>query len=312
VIKRGKRLNFLIRTWQTRRLVRKIKPDILHAHYIFGYGLFGALSGFHPFVVSPWGSDIATFPEKSKIHRSLVKYALKRADLVHVGDETTAERVKSLIGGRSSIHLIKWGIKPDLFRPNRNKKDDIIRSLYLRKSQEPYGPETLLYAIPKVIKEHENVEFLMLKSGKEINKTYSIVKKLGIEKYVKFIDEIPYDRVPKLMNSCDIFVEAVYRETVVGIGITDFEAMSCELPVLLPNTPGIEQFIKNEVNGLVYKGEDSDSLSKVIIRLVEDEGLRKKLGKNARQYVLKKQDWNKNMKLMENFYEKLTKGGIKV
>lgn len=308
---KASKLSPLFKAIIIRNLVKKIKTDILHAHQVVPFGLYGALSGFHPFVISPWGSDIATFPEKSKIHRSLVKYALRRADLVHTGDESTAERLKSSIDERGRIQIIPWGIYPDLFRPDKNKRDDIIRILYLRKSQEPYGPETVLYAILEVIKKHENVELLMLKSGKDINKTFDTVKKLKIEKYVKFIDDLPHDKVPKLMNSCDIFVDAVYRKTVVGIGMTDFEAMSCELPVVLANTQGIEQFIKNEVNGLLYKGEDSDSLSKAIIRLVEDEELRKKLGKNAREYVLKKQDWNKNMKLMEHVYEKLAKGSTK-
>jgi hypothetical protein len=71
--------------------------DILHAHYIFGYGVFGAMSSFHPFVVSPWGSDIATFPEKSVLHKLLIKYVLHKADLIQCTDEAIVERVKGLI-----------------------------------------------------------------------------------------------------------------------------------------------------------------------------------------------------------------------
>ena len=44
------------------RLIRKIHPDIIHAHYIghFGIlaGLYGRLSGFKPIVLTAWGSDI--------------------------------------------------------------------------------------------------------------------------------------------------------------------------------------------------------------------------------------------------------------
>ena len=41
-----------------RRMVRDIKPDIVHAHYAGAYGVLGALSNFQPFVVTAWGSDI--------------------------------------------------------------------------------------------------------------------------------------------------------------------------------------------------------------------------------------------------------------
>jgi len=45
-----------------KRIIREFKPDILHAHYASSYGLIGALSGFHPYIVSVWGSDVFSFP----------------------------------------------------------------------------------------------------------------------------------------------------------------------------------------------------------------------------------------------------------
>src|SRR5690349_1095641 len=45
-----------------KKLIRQEQPDILHAHYASSYGLLGALTGFHPFVVSVWGSDVYLFP----------------------------------------------------------------------------------------------------------------------------------------------------------------------------------------------------------------------------------------------------------
>ena len=41
-------INFIRNIIKTRKLVKKIKPDILHAHYAFGYGTFGAFANFHP------------------------------------------------------------------------------------------------------------------------------------------------------------------------------------------------------------------------------------------------------------------------
>jgi len=296
-----------------RNLVKKIKPDILHAHQLDTFGLYGALSGFHPFVVSAWGSDIVTFPEKSILHKFLVQHILKKADLVQCGDESLAERVKSLIGERSSIHIIKWGIDPDLFKPvEKMEKDERVRILYLRRSQEPYSVEILLYAIPEIIKKRENVEFLILKSGRELNKTFDMVKELWIEKYVRFIDEVPNDKLPKIMNSCDIYVDTFYRETPgSGIGMAALEAMSCGLPAVLSNTAGVDIHIKHKVNGYIYKGHDSNSLANAIIELIKDRNHREKLGENARRYIINNQNWGKNMKIMGSFYEKLTKGGIK-
>ena len=68
------------------RLLKKVlqeeKPDILHAHYATSYGLVAALSGYHPFVLSVWGSDVYEFPEQSFVNRTAVKYMLGKADRV--------------------------------------------------------------------------------------------------------------------------------------------------------------------------------------------------------------------------------------
>jgi len=55
--------------WRVRHIIRRIKPDILHAHYLIDYGFRAACSGFHPLVLTAWGSDVLIAPKKSKISR---------------------------------------------------------------------------------------------------------------------------------------------------------------------------------------------------------------------------------------------------
>jgi hypothetical protein len=86
----------LFAPFKIRRLIKRIKPDIVHAHYVTQYGFCGAFSGFHPLAVSTWGSDVSEDPEKSKILRLLVKYALKKADLVQTGDELGEKRQEKI------------------------------------------------------------------------------------------------------------------------------------------------------------------------------------------------------------------------
>lgn len=61
-----------------KNIIKDFEPDIVHAHYASSYGLVGALSGFHPFVVSVWGADVFSFPLKSPIHKMMLKYNLKK------------------------------------------------------------------------------------------------------------------------------------------------------------------------------------------------------------------------------------------
>ncbi|MCK4730887.1 MAG: glycosyltransferase, partial [Methanophagales archaeon] len=81
VHKVSKQMPFLLLApFKIRRLIKKIKPDVVHAHYVTQYGFCGTFSGFHPLVISPWGSDILVDPHDSWIIKALVRFALKRGD----------------------------------------------------------------------------------------------------------------------------------------------------------------------------------------------------------------------------------------
>ena len=298
--------------FKIRTLIKKIQPDIIHSFFVTHYGFLGACSGFHPLVVSPWGSDIGRDITNSKMFRFTVKYALKHADLIQCMDESFVTRIKDLVGDRQSIQLIKEGIDTTMFASSKNNNENgKIRILCLRKIQSPYNVELLIQTIPKIVKVHKNVEFVLLYNGKDLLKAIATIDILRINRYVKFIDVMSNDKVATILNDCDIYVDTFYNETSgSGIGKTALEAMSCELPVVLSNTNGIELHIKHNENGYIYTGGDSDSLAIAINDLIGQLGnsdLRAEIGKHARKYVVEHQDFNNNMKIMEKRYERLMK-----
>lgn len=299
--------SLMLSPFKIRALIKKIKPDIVHSFFVTHYGFLGACSGFHPLVVSPWGSDIGRDVNNSKLFRFTVEYALKHADLIQCMDESFVKRIKSLIGNRHSIKLIKEGIDTTLFSPVRKQNEnEKTRVLCLRKIQSPYNVEVLIHAIPKILAVHKNVEFVLLYNGKDLLNAVATIDKLGINRHVKFINVMSNDKVPDVLNRSDIYVDTFYNETSgSGIGKTALEAMSCELPVVLSNTASIDLHIKQGINGYIYKGNDSDSLAIAVIDLIGDFDLRTRIEENARKYVIEHQDFNNNMELMEAEYRSL-------
>ena len=63
-------------------ILKRFKPDILHAHYASSYGLIGALSNYRPFIVSVWGSDIYSFPKEGLLKRKILQFVLKKSDVI--------------------------------------------------------------------------------------------------------------------------------------------------------------------------------------------------------------------------------------
>lgn len=303
-------IHYIKRVLKSRRLIKDIKPDIVHAHFVTDSGFIGAMSGFHPFVVSPWGSDIVRQPEESAVFRFMVKYALRKADVIQCGDENGAARVKSLIGWDDTVRIVGWGIDTDMFQPAGSRKDGEIRILYLRISHDNYNTSVLLKAMPEILRKHPNVKFTILKKGEQIERTLEAIEKMGMHDRIELIDFVPHEKLAGLLNSCDIYVDTFYTETPgSGLGITALEAMSCGLPVVVADTQGFDESVKHMESGYVYKGRDHSLLADAIDKVVSDADLREHMGANARKYIVNSQNWNKNMKKMEEIYMGLSHKG---
>ena len=275
--------HLLFAPFKIRSLIKKIKPDIVHAHYVTQYGFCGAFSGFHPFVISPWGSDITSDPEKSEIHRFLVKYALKRADLVHVQDPLCKKRVEELGAKENKIKVIPWGIDLTDFSPDK-------RSEKLRKRlQKMSGPviiiiyniekrflDTLAKAIDTVTKDIPNVNFVIVKRGDFKNKLKS-------NKNVEFIDLIPHPEVPFYLANSDLFIDPYYPERPDEIGhtygMTLLEAMACGVPTLAAERPTISMLKGADAwyFGHTFKGDNVEEFTKKITKLLSDKTEQKRI-----------------------------------
>ncbi|MFO7618475.1 MAG: glycosyltransferase family 4 protein [Thermoplasmata archaeon] len=303
-------LGFIKKTIQTKRIIKQISPSVVHAHIVFGYGFFGAMAGSHPFVVSPWGSDIARQTEESALFKFIVKFVLKKADAIQCADGAIVSRVKHLIGDTDTIRQVGWGVDTDKFRPASARKTDEIRILYLRLSQDSYSTPVLLEAMPEILKKHGNVKFLLLKKGEHLDKTIEAIGKMGAGGRVELIDYVPHEKLSDILNSCNMYVDTVYSPLPgCGIGMTTIEAMSCGLPVVIADTNGFEQYINHKVTGYIYKGMNSNALARALDELISDRVMREALGNNAREYVMDNQNWNKNMAIMEEMYFELIKEG---
>jgi glycosyltransferase involved in cell wall biosynthesis len=88
----------------------------------------------------------------------------------------------------------------------------------------------------------------------------------------------------KYMSAADIFCLPSYRE---GFGMAALEAGACALPVVTSKIYGLIDAVKENHTGLFHEVKNKEQMKRCIIRLIEDEKLRKTLGKQGRERVLK-------------------------
>jgi len=101
---------------------------------------------------------------------------------------------------------------------------------------------------------------------------------LGLSSRVRFTGRLERGDVWALMKSCRLLVLPSRYES---FGMAAIEAMACGKPVIATSCGGPEDFIQNGVSGLLVSPKDAAALASALRRLLSDEGLRGRLGRNA-------------------------------
>jgi glycosyltransferase involved in cell wall biosynthesis len=98
-----------------RRLVREVRPDVVHVHSLGSYGLLAlALPAGPPRVLTPWGSELRA-ARRSPLRAAVIRRALSRADLVlPTSAEVAAEVTSRYAVPAQRTHVLSWGVPDEL------------------------------------------------------------------------------------------------------------------------------------------------------------------------------------------------------
>lgn len=300
-------IDFIRAAFAVRRLIRDIAPDILHAHYAGTYGLVGAISRFHPFVVTAWGSDVL-LGSRSFFKKPFVQHVLRKADLITCDADHMKEAMLRLGVPFSGIQIVYFGIDTKKFRPA--ERTDILRKKYgtssapvimsLRNLEPIYNVESLVKAVPKVLKAFPKAQFLIAGTGSEDARLMSLSESLGITRNVKFIGRYPNNELPQYLNAVDIYVSTSLSDA--GIAASTAEAMACGVPVVITDSGENSKWVADGEDGFVVPVQSPDILAERIVRLLHDGMLRKQFGERGSAIISKRNDYYKEMEKTENLY----------
>ncbi|HEX7611479.1 MAG TPA: glycosyltransferase, partial [Candidatus Limnocylindrales bacterium] len=114
---RGRLAGALAAARSLRRVLKSLKPDILHAHYLTSNGWLAWISGFHPYVISVWGSDILITARKTPRARLHTRVALHGADLVTGNSEYLVKAAVAAGARPERTRYIHFGVDTERFCP---------------------------------------------------------------------------------------------------------------------------------------------------------------------------------------------------
>jgi len=198
-----------------KRILKEIKPDVIHSHCVTSYGTLASLTGFHPFVLTAWGSDILITAHSNFITKIGTKNALKKADFITCDAEHMKSAMEKLGADKNKIKIIYFGVDTRKFSPGPkdgqllkkwgfNHNDKIVISL---RSLEPiYNVETLLRAASVVLKKIPDLKFVVAGKGTEEEMLKKLAEELKISNSVRFVGWVKNDELTNYLRSADIYV----------------------------------------------------------------------------------------------------------
>jgi glycosyltransferase involved in cell wall biosynthesis len=302
-------INYLQRIIRTKRFIREIQPDILNAHYASGTETFAsALSRHHPFIVTTYGSDIL-HDTRSLIKRLIVKYVLRKADVVTIEGEHIMDKLIGLGVDEKKTKYVCFGTDTEMFsqqEPFRSlKKHDPTPVVISLRSLKPlYMVDTLIKAIPIILREIPDARFIIAGDGPEKERLQQLVSSLYIQDHVSFVGSISHDEMPRWLTESDVYVSTSSSDS--GLASSTAEAMSCELPVVITDVCDNRKWIIDAGfmdAGFVYPPGDYQVLAERIIYLLKNKELRMRLGGNGRQVIIERHEYNKEMEKVESIYK---------
>lgn len=303
-------LSFLFWIIQVRRLIRRIKPDIVDGHFITVYGFLAACSGFHPLVVSAWGSDVLIVPNQNPVYKFLTKYALRRADCIICVSSALKEKIIKLGAAPSKVEMTTIGIDTQEFSPVL-RSEVLLRELDIAgspavissRSLKPiYDVETLIKAIPLVLQEIPGAKFIIIGEGEQRSYLESLVQSLGVSGSVMFIGWIPNNELPRYLASSDVYVSTSLSD---GTSISLLEALACELAPVVTDIPANQPWVTDGENGFLVPTGDYEMLAAKIATLLKNEDVRIKFGQIGRSIVMERAEHENEMSRVEEIYEEL-------
>ena len=304
-------INLLYVLKQLKKLIKEIKPEILHGHSIRDHTIIAALTGFHPFVVTAWGSDVLIYPKESKVIKYAVSFALRRADLITSDGENTEEAMIKMGIEDGKIKTIFHGTNTEKFSPSHKDEKNVNEFwsfdsptvLSTRRLGPIHDVGTLIKAVPSVLEEIPDAKFIIVGSGEQKEYLMDLAKSLNVSDATRFVGWIPNDKLPQYLTSVDVYVSTSLSDS--GLAASTAEAMACGLPVIITDFGDNRKWVEDGVNGFIVPLKDPKSLSEKIIYLLKNKQVRTKFGMGNRKIIEEKNNHYREMEKMENIYKEL-------
>ncbi len=286
-----------------RRIIKRIKPDLIHAGPIQTCAFIAVLSGFRPILTMSWGFDLMKDVDRSRWWRFATRYTLRRSTFFTSDAEVTRDKAIAYGMHPERTVVFPWGVDLNHFSPSTIRHQPSTGfTLFCNRSWEPnYGVDVVARAFVKVAEQREDVSLMLLSGGSQGALIRNILASSGVIERVTFPGTISQTELPRYYRMADLFISASH---VDGSSVSLMEALACGLPCAVSDIPANKEWVADGVNGWVFPDGDASALAAVILKTIEQRAHLPEVSKNARASAEEKADWKRNFGKLLEAYER--------
>lgn len=319
-----------IADWRSYREIRKIiqdfKPDIVHTHAAKA-GALGRLAAYKekvPVIIHTFHGHVFHsyfHPLKTKIFLWIERYLGRRSSaIIAISDRQKQELAyKYKVARPNKIHVIPLGFDLTRFTENTEEKRRSFRQKFLLDDDEiavgiigrlvPVKNHSLFInsAVSVLKKTNKKVRFFIIGDGESKAMLMKEADMLGID-YCYFPkdprkSDLVFCSWLKNVDVCiaglDIIALCSHNE---GTPVSLIEAQAGSRPIISTNVGGIENVVIRDETALLVDNNDYNVFSNTLLRMIEDDKLRARLGEKSWEHVKEKYHYTRMIREVSELY----------
>lgn len=294
------------------RYLHKVRPDVLHAHWVIPQGLVAILGKLFyrvPTVITLHGGD--AFALASPPLQTLKRFAIRHSDAWTANTRTTASAV---VTDQPEPLVVPMGVDVDHFasgereqlRANMPKDTRVV--LFVGRLVEKKGVEDLIRAF-SLLPDRTRTRLWIVGEGELKTELETLAEQTGIIQQTTFWGRMPNDRLPDLYAAADLFVgpsvKAASGDTE-GQGVVFLEAMAAGLCVLATRAGGISEVVEDGYTGVLVEPRNPQQLANAMAQLLTDKRRRSVLVANALKKVKNTYSWPRIAMKFDDLYQSVS------
>lgn len=301
----------LVQAWRyrragLRRVLDGIGPDVFHAHYAVEHGFYGAFAGFHPYVVSAWGSDLLV-DSRTTPGRLIARYALRQADFVSAHDQALARRAVELGVPVERVAVVRLGIDATFLEAgsrsvNLRPPDAAPPTVISDRALEPlYNVDAVIRAFARLGRRLPSARLVVAGEGSERPRLEALAAELGQGDTVRFVGQLEAPALAEALAAAHVYVSVPDSD---ALALSTMEAMAAGAFPIVSDLPS-QDWITHGVNGLRVPPRNADALAGALHEALTNDALRRAAVEPNRAKVESEGLLEPNMLLMERHYYRL-------